>query len=61
MAMGYLIYERYQLFNVLEYMKKIFMAGQGDLVQDFLNISTNSTDSVMDLKYFKDCLLLDGA
>ncbi len=53
MAMGYLVYEKYQLFNVLDYMKKIFMAGKGDLIQDFLNISVNNIDSVINLKYFK--------
>lgn len=59
--MGYLIYEKYQLFNVLDYMKKVFMAGKGDLIQDFLNISVNNIDSVINLKYFKECLIFDEA
>ena len=56
--MGYLAYDCYQLGTIIEFLRKIFLTGNGEAISTLLNLSI-SFDSMISLKYFNDCVLFD--
>ena len=60
LALSYLIYDRYQLPSIIEFMRKIFLTGNGEAVSDFLSISVNNNNSNINLKHFNECIMFDS-
>ena len=58
LSLGYLVYDCYQLTSIIEFMRKIFLTGNGEAVSELLRISVNF-DSKINLKYFNECILFD--
>lgn len=51
MAMSILIYDKYQIFNIMEFMRKVFLNGNGDVSTNFLHLCI-SKDSRVNIEYF---------
>ena len=59
LALSYLIYDRYQLPSIIEFMRKIFLTGNGEIVSEFLSLAVNKNNSNINLKHFNECIMFD--
>ena len=60
LALSHLIYDRYQLPTIIEFMRKIFMTGDGEVVSEFLATAVSNSNSNISLKHFNECIMFDG-
>ena len=58
LAMSYLVYDQYQILNIMEFLRNIFLNGNGEANTNFLHLSVNN-DSKINIQYFNECSLFD--
>ena len=46
LGLSYLVYDKYQLLNIMEFMRKIFLNGNGKANTNFLHISVSHDSKI---------------